>query len=306
MSHDASAHADDGKQDFDDIYNQADPRPYFGSLELLDYRIPELARTIFRRCLAALEHLHGKRQLTVIDLCCGYGLNAMLVNHQVALNEMYDRYARADIIATERRDLIAADRAFLKQRRIDQPHVFVGVDIAGHAITYANAVGLHTDGFARDLSSEPIGDDLAGYAAEADLIVITGGVGYITPDALSRLVAPSNPKRRPWVATFPLRTVPYAPYGKALGEHGLATEAWEGWTYPQRRFNDVAEQKNALERLAELGLDAAGYEDSGYTHASFQLSRPARHAREIGLESLIGRPPQVRQAEIVDGVALAQ
>lgn len=222
------------KADFGDIYDRPDPRAYYRELSALDYEVPRHGQHIFRRVLAALR----PEGATVVDLCCSYGVNAALLKCDLDLAELYDRYAGEQAAALSRDELVAADRRFYaERRRTDPPHV-VGVDVAGPAVEYAVEVGLLDVGVAEDLEIGDPSPQLTRAVAGADLITVTGGVGYITERTFEGVLDGTSPDRRPWVAALCLRTVSYAPVAELLADKGLVTERLEGRTFPQRRFAD--------------------------------------------------------------------
>ena len=81
------------KHDFSASYDQPTPAAYYRSLHDLDYRLPELARPIVMQCLDVVRRERQTDVPRVIDLCCGYGVNAALWNHDVTMETLYRRYA---------------------------------------------------------------------------------------------------------------------------------------------------------------------------------------------------------------------
>lgn len=68
---------DTGKVSFDHIYDQPDPRAYFGTLCRLGYCIPQLASPYFARLLTSSPTAQQRQQLAATDLiistgCIGY------------------------------------------------------------------------------------------------------------------------------------------------------------------------------------------------------------------------------------------
>ena len=66
----------DGKANFEAIYNRPDPREYFRVLGGLGYAIPDLAKGVIRSLIAAAARYATDRPLKVLDLGCSYGINA--------------------------------------------------------------------------------------------------------------------------------------------------------------------------------------------------------------------------------------
>ncbi len=76
-------HVLSGQTLFDEIYNQPDPRVFYSRLGRLDYQSPHHAQPVFRRLVAARMR---SGPVTVLDLCCSYGVNAALLNHHLSLD----------------------------------------------------------------------------------------------------------------------------------------------------------------------------------------------------------------------------
>lgn len=100
------------KAGFDHLYDRSDPGAYFRELQPLDYRAPQSALAIFRACIHALQQLRQQRRLTILDLCCGYGLNAALINHRLSLDDLYSYYTDDRRSALPLVQRLAADQDF--------------------------------------------------------------------------------------------------------------------------------------------------------------------------------------------------
>lgn len=264
----------DGKSRFDDIYSRPDPRAYFGRLAPLEYEIPHHAQPVFRRVAAeraALDDGYPGRP-AVLDLCCSYGINAALLNHDVTLAEMYERYTSPARRTMSTAELTARDKVFYAERRRPDAVPVFGLDVAAPAVHYALEVGLLDDGFTDDLERGTPSPRLRHALAEVGLITLTGGGSYITDRTFTALL---DCARRPiWVSAFVLRTVPYHPVVRALAAHGLRTTLDVSRTYPQRLFTDERERQYAIAAVRELGGDPAGREENGRFHSLHYESRP--------------------------------
>lgn len=279
-------HQKDGKARFDHIYDLPDPREYFTVLRGLDYQIPQHARGVFDALVAARRAQDGDGQVTVADLCCSYGINAALLRCDLTLGELYERYCSPELAGLSSAGLAAADADFFRSRQRERPPRFIGLDCAGNAVAYALQAGLLDVGAAQNLESTPPSDPLARALAEVDVVTVTGGIGYISERTFHRVLGCVQPPRRPWVAAFALRMVPYRPVAEALAGEGLVTER-ASRTFPQRRFADARERDYVLGELQAMGVDPAGREAEGWYHASFYLSRPAEQANAVALETLL-------------------
>ncbi|BCJ33973.1 methyltransferase type 12 [Actinocatenispora thailandica] len=271
------------KKSFDEIYHQPDPRAYFATLGPLDYQIPTHGSVVFRRLASLLAR--DDRPVTVLDLCCSYGLTAALLNHDLTLDDLRRRYAQADLAGLSPDALMRADREYFAARRTANSVRVIGVDASAPALRYATGAGLLDEAFAENLEDQPASDPLRAAADGADLVTVTGGIGYITSHTFERLL-----RRRdapPWVAAFTLRTVGYEPIAAVLDRCGLVTERLADRTFKQRRFFDDQEQRSTLEALAGAGVDPTGREADGWYHTEFYLSRPAGQAPRRSVASLV-------------------
>jgi hypothetical protein len=269
---------------FDELYVQPDPRAYYKGLGSLGYEIPQHGQRVFQRVLDAL----GISQPVAIDLCCSYGVNAALLKHDLDLDDLYRHYGTEQLAEVLPETLVEIDRRYFAARRRDHVPYVVGVDSATPAVEYAERVGLLDVGLAENLEVTEPSPDLRVAAAHADLITVTGGVGYITERTFDRLLGCVEGAVLPWVASLCLRTVSYEPVAECLAGHGLVTEQLAGVTFPQRRFDSAEERDFALEQLALLGVDPTGKESEGWYHVDVYLSRPADEAAAAPLAEVLG------------------
>lgn len=260
-----------GKTRFDDIYNEPDPRAYFRRLAPLEYEIPHQAQAIFRRTRADRAAASGG-PVTVLDLCCSYGINAALLNHHLTLADLYAHYTSAEAAALTPAELIERDKEFYASRRRADAGPVIGLDSAARAVDYALAVGLLDEAYGENLEEQPPSPQLRRAVAGTGLITVTGGIGYITHRTFESLLESA---RIPiWVSAFVLRTVPYQSVISSLADHGLVTETDPSRTYPQRLFSDPAEQRSAIEQVLLTGYDPTGLETGGRYYTRLYESRP--------------------------------
>ncbi|MFI6586876.1 hypothetical protein [Embleya sp. NPDC050493] len=276
---------------FDDIYDRPDPRAFFRALGAFEYQTPHHAQRIFRRMLAMRTGSGGRdgrvasAPVTVLDICCSYGINAALLNHDVTLAELYDRYGSAPIAALDTAELIEADRAFFAARRRPDAVRVVGLDVAANAVSYARAVGLLDEGFAENLESAPPSPALLAAARSTRLITVTGGASFLSPRSFRPFLA--DAPEPAWVAAFVLRTGSYQAIADGLSAHGLVTEKAAPHTFPQRRFTSEREQRYAVEAVTAAAEDPRGKESAGYFHTALHLSRPPQDATAFPLAGLL-------------------
>ena len=260
------------KTNFNDTYDRLTPVAYYRTLRDLDYRLPELARPLIKRCLEALRRIRGRNRLRVIDLCCGYGVNAALLNHKVDMDDLYDRYAEGAHADLSAETVIERDRHLFAQRRHSPMEAdVIGVDVAANALAYARDAGLLSEALPLNLEHDDPDAKTRTLFSDADLVTVTGGLSYIGASSFERLLDCFPVGQRPWVVWFPLRQTNVNSVTDTLARFGLKTE----WltTLPQRRMTDAGERQLVLHQLKKAGLDPKD-ERAGYLHAVCAISRP--------------------------------
>ncbi|WP_019890904.1 hypothetical protein [Streptomyces purpureus] len=272
----SASSSEPGKTRFDDIYDRPDPRAYFQRLGPLAYEIPHHAQEVFRRIREERSAASGGVPVTVLDVCCSYGINAALLNHDLTLDDLYAHYTGAEALSPTRAELVDRDKEFYRHHRRADAGRVIGLDTASNALRYALDVGLLDEAYAENLEERPPGAALRRALATTGLITLTGGGSYITHRTFGALLEAA---RMPvWVCAFVLRTVNYRPVAELFEAHGLVTESDPSWTYPQRLFTSSVEQADAIERVRRAGEDPAGRESEGRYYARLYLSRPRPRA----------------------------
>lgn len=278
---------EDGKANFDSIYNGDDPREYYEELGSLGYEIPHHGQQVFSALLEAQATERGEGTPCVLDLCCSYGVNAALLRCDLTMADLVSHYRSPEVADLSAEELTEVDRTYYADHLLSDPPSVAGLDVSDRAIGYAVKVGLLQHGAAENLEESAPSPDLASVAAEADLITVTGGVGYITAKTFARLIDASERDQAPWLAAFTLRRFSYHDIADVLAERGLVTERLIGRTFPQRRFSCDEERDFTLRHLDESGLDVKGKEGDGSFHTEFYLSRPAAEVAERPLAELL-------------------
>jgi hypothetical protein len=273
------AHVRGGKAQFGHVYNQADPRGYFQALRGLEYQAPAHGQRVFAGLVHRWREHFERDKLVMLDLCCSYGINGALLNHDLTLDALYARYCSAELAALSSDELVVADRAFYRDHRRCRPVQVVGIDVAEQAVAYAERSGLLWAGSSENLELEDPSAALARRLTGVDLITVTGGVGYITERTFDRVLRYASADNGCWVAVFALRWVAYRRIAKVLAHYGLVTEQLSGHTFRQRRFAGDTERDYVLGELESRGIDPTGKETEGWYHSNFYLSRPAKHQR---------------------------
>jgi hypothetical protein len=282
----------DRKADFTGIYHQPDPREYFRTLKGLDYQVPQQALPVIEAVLAASTR--AGRPRTVLDVCCSYGINAALLRCQVDLDEISARCSDPALAALAPGDLIEDDAVFYASR-LRRPDVTVlGLDVSAPAIDYAVRSGLLAQGWAENLETSDPSPALATGVRDVEMIISTGGVGYVQHRTFERLLRAVHDPHDLWLTIFVLRVFAYDEIADTLAGYGLVTEQVPELTFRQRRFADREEYEAANHDVVLRNLDPTGKEAAGWYHADCFLTRPATAAAQTPLTELLAG---VRAAE---------
>jgi len=295
------------KANFDSIYSMPDPRAYFSILGALDYMIPDIAEPVSRQILAACAQ-QKQRRLRVIDVGCSYGINAAVHRFPLNFDTLRRRYACHEIATLSPDELMRMDRNYFTSWPETGIADFIGLDISEPAVTYAKTAGLLRDGVIADLENHAITPQQAKIVSQADVILSTGCVGYVTEKTYSQLL--DAMPRLPWVVSFVLRMFPYDRFEVTMASYGLVTEKLTSATFVQRRFRDEDEFEGTLQTLTQLGIDPTGFEADGLWHAELYLSRPAEDVRTMSLDDIVtvtsgrNRPTGARYVRVETGNGL--
>ncbi|MFI5717183.1 class I SAM-dependent methyltransferase [Nocardia sp. NPDC051750] len=257
-----------GKASFDDIYSRPDPRDYYARMSELDYCIPELAKPYLREQILAYQ-VATRTAPTVLDVGCSYGVNAALLRLDTSLTELAQSYAEPGLGTG---DLIYRDRDRVRDADALPGVRFIGMDASEPALDYARSAALLDAVVHADLESAEPSDEQRAILAQADLVISTGCIGYVTEKTIAR-IATAHPDRRPWMAHFVLRMYGFGPIEAELDALGYRTERMPG-EFAQRRFASDAEREQVLETLTANGTATAGLEDEGRLYANLYVSRP--------------------------------
>ena len=274
-----------GKVVLDNIYNEPDPRAYFSTLRELDYRIPQLAKPKFQSVLQAYRQVKGTQDARIVDLGCSYGVNAALLKCGMEMQDLYGLYDDEALDEMDRSSLLARDRQIFAEAGGDDHLEVVGVDIAQRAAAYGEAADIMDDTVVADLEHGELSKEHREALSNADLVISTGCIGYISERTIGRVVE-ANEDSPPWMAHFVLRMFPFEPIQQVLSEHGYVTARGQG-TYRQRRFASRDEREQVLDRLVDMGIDSSGYESDGWYYADFFLSRPIDDVDLVSSRELI-------------------
>lgn len=154
-------------------------------------------------------------------------------------------------------ELLNKDKAFF-QHSASQPDLQVtGCDISEPALSYALQAGIIDDAVSANLEErEPTAAEAA-ILSQADGMISSGCVCYVSEKTLLRIIDTCGSKR-PWMTHCVLRMFPLAPLEQALRSRRYRIRH-ESQLVPQRRFVSSDEQTSVIARLRELGIDSEGF-----------------------------------------------
>lgn len=261
--------ANEAKASFDDVYNAPDPRRYYRELGALGYRIPTEAKPVFKRVIRA----KGQERLNIIDVGCSYGVNAAMLRFDLSFADLVERYTDPAMEHRSVAEVVRQDLLEFAEMPVAIDASFIGLDVAHEAVGYAKAVGLLEEAITEDLEANPISERAREAIADADLIITTGAIGYVTERTFVR-VLDAVEREKPWIAAFALRQFPFEPIAEELMSFDMETERLGGRHFPQRAFKDEEEREGAIEALRAAGCNPEGLESTGSYFADFYLARP--------------------------------
>jgi SAM-dependent methyltransferase len=269
--------------DFEQTYDMPDPRPYFGALRPLDYRMPRVVCSFLRQFGATIAAARGEDRLLLADFACGYGANGLLLQHEITLSEIHDHYLRplSD-------DFLAADAAFFAARRqLGTKTRIIGIDIAAEALAYAKAVGAVDEAFAVNLVEEDPDPSLARLLTGADLIIESGAIGALLAPAMARILDTARGERRPWLLLAPRGDVDDSALRGVLAANGYRVEHCNQRPFRYRRFMGQQERQIILDAVTALGRDPALWLDDDYFLINLWLARPEADCRLHPIEAFV-------------------
>lgn len=276
------------KKSFNDIYDQPLPDAYFTTLRPLQYRMPQFAQPMFARTGRVLARLRGRETVSMLDLCCGYGVNGALANYALTLDRLYSHYRRRPSADDEIPARIEADARFFADHRHERPRFRVtGVDVAANALDYATRTGIIDDAVTINLEEDDITDTVANALSGADLITVTGGLSYIGANSFQRLLSLYPRDRMPWIIAFPLRHTDFSECEDVYERFGLVAQPWTRTAFVQRRFADDTERQRILDAIDPDADPLAPEPSKENVEAVVYLIRPEADVEVCSLAELI-------------------
>lgn len=271
-----------GKADFSELYVRPDPNALFDVLSPLQYQVPQHALPVIEQVLA-----RGGGG-TVLDVCCSYGLNAALLCHDLDLVELGKWMTAPERQALSTAEIIEQDRAMFARRRRRTDLCVLGLDTSGPAVEYARRAELIANGWSEDLECDAPSEQLAQGITNVDVLVCTGGVGYVGASTFDHIFRAIARPSEAWVVASVLRAVDYRPIANALRRYGLQTRKVPGGPVRQRQFISAEEATSAVAQAVSTGHDVAGLEESGWFYADIYVSGASGFIDDLRLNSPSG------------------
>jgi carnitine O-acetyltransferase len=209
----------------------------------------------------------------VLDVGCSYGINAALYRCDTTMDALDEHYADPDAAGLDRAGMVERDLAFVRSRGRAHDVRFVGLDVSAPALEYAHAAGFLDEVVCADLERDDPTEQQSAVLAQADLVVSTGCIGYVTERTIARIVGRPG-GTLPSMAHFVLRMFSYEPVAESLAGLGYETVGVTG-VFKQRRFASALEQEQILDALRAAGVEPHELETEGWLCAQLYLSHPS-------------------------------
>ena len=262
------------KTQFSHVYDCIDCRPYYCALQSLNYQLPDHVSSLVRQSLSELQRQCCLRRCVVLDVASGYGALSARLRHDISMESLLSRYLDPDIRQLTPEELVESDREWFCKHRasMEWPHV-IGLDTSIPALEYGKSVGLYDAVFSEDLESFQPTPELSAAVSQVDLIMESGGIGYIGPNTFERLLACCT-EPKPWVIMAPTRVSNATPVLNCLRNHGYSISSPSDSPVKHRLFSDSTELDKAVAEIGAKGLNPESYESSGYYFADLYIAKP--------------------------------
>lgn len=279
------------KDDFDQVYDLDDPRPYYQGLRPGDYRMPGVVAEWLRAKAPVIAAARARSGLLrMLDFACGYGAIGALLRHEITMDGLYRHYA-GGWRRTEGRANWERDRAaFAPLRREDRRYEIGGLDIAPVAVEYARYMGFIDTGFSEDLSEDPPGAELRRFLSGADIVVECGGaLGSLFTDAVEHMVHATRDTSRPWFLYCPRPDIDWRELHALWAEAGYEAAVCVRAPVRYRKPLGDHERDQMLKLSARFGYRVEDVMESGYLRVEMTLARPRADGGGVTMEELLFR-----------------
>ncbi len=256
-------------QDFVQVYDLPDPRPYYRALKPADYRMPGVVADFIVGNASVLSEAFAQPRPRLLDFACGFGAAAALIRHGLTctqLFEYYDQQVEAGI---------GDDAAFFAGHQRSGPSFEIGgLDIAANAIGYARNCGLIDQAFDDDTLSAAPGPGLAAYLAETALIYEAGATLDVLMPALLNLLDAATGAPSPWLLYSPRFDVDDRTFISELRTRDYLVEIVNREPIHYRRSLGAKERTAHEAAIRKLGRDPVLGFDGDYLILDMKFARP--------------------------------
>ena len=261
---------------FERVYDLDDPSPYFATLRRADYRMPV-------ELVGALKAIHGplcaargtRETLRVLDFACGYGAIGAVLRHHVSIAALYAHYGARQWQPADGRRYWDDDIAFFAARRAETAAFDIGgIDIAGNALAYAAALGFVDRAYPENLVDDAPSGELARFLQGVHLVVESGALGVLLPDAFARVLDCAGSERPPWFLYSPRPDVNWTALHALWAERGYRTESFLPAPVRYRKPLEAQEGADMLRRARGFGKPDEAIMQGGYFLVDMTLARP--------------------------------
>ena len=273
------------------VYGLDDPSPYFNAIGPADYRMPATLAGALKAIHAPLSTARGAGDtLRVLDFACGYGAIGALLRHDLSVAALYARYGARQWQPADARRYWADDIAFFAGLRAETAAFEIGgIDIAGNALAYASALGFVDKAFPENLVDDVPSDGLARFLRGVRLVVESGALGVLLPDAFARVLDCAGSGSPPWFLYCPRPDVNWSALERLWVERGYRTESFLGTPVRYRKPLEAQERADMLRRARGLGKPDAAIMRDGYLLVDMTLARPEADAGNPPIAQLRGQ-----------------
>lgn len=259
---------------FDDIYNLSDCREYYRAMHVAKYRNAHYSANAFKSAYDELARIRNLQFLNVLDFASGYGIGALLLRHDLSLDQVLDRYQGAEFDGMDSAEIIADDKNWLSKHQSQKRDCNIfAIDVADKALGYGVATGIFESAFPVDLQKNSPQGNLRDELGNCNLIIEVGSVAHMLPDTLEKILECSGDPL-PWIITSPIRGNESEKSMEIMRDAGMQVEPMPIPPFHHRIFMDAAEQARAIDLVKARGFEVEGYESEGAYHAQLYLSRP--------------------------------
>jgi len=231
------------KHSFVDVYNLASPDQYAKAMKEVSYRNPD-----FFDCEIPLINnfikLHVSRYPPVfLDVCGGYGLNALCLKECVTESNKLDSLVAKDTVAISHNNVFG----------LPQGIKVIGLDIAENALHFGQKLNLYDQVICQNLELENLNKDNEKKVAQTDIVISTGSLSYITAKSIREILKHCNSTKSMLMVFWPIIGTNCNEIISVLKEYNFDV-SYEMKPLHQRNFFDLEEKENFKKKYFTMGI----------------------------------------------------